>query len=531
MNIFVKLAAIRFDAMLIVAYCSFLLYPVVVHATDRRQVPHPAHWLVQISAILLPPLAITVFGRYQFGGFDHSLLVDLGYRQMQGQAPYRDFMNTTPAFFSLGARLAMQWFGMKWIALVYICALAALVANIWLTSVLFRVTGHLIAASLCSATVTTMTMVVTSYWWYNQITALSGIIFLASCWGLLGERPGKLSWLSYTLALTLLAGMKPNVAGLLIAGCVLILWFTRPKIRLTLASLSALAFVLFNMILHMSVRTNLLELLQSYAYASERGLTELSGFRDINWRARFLVIPLVCIALLPLIVLFYRKVELGQIRPQLYLCLLGCFVAIYAMFANMELKLNDLVFMVFSCFLLAHVLAIQAPEDARTALRLTGASLIIFTINSGISGGLRERVAAIGPGAFFEDTPAVSIESGFFAGCHMSPTLVATVKQVEELVAREPAQTYYFGPRMEFLYCVTQRPSPPRLPLWLHPGSSYPVKNEDELLIEWNSQKFSSVVYRKDDYTYHSAARMKLLVDNYYRDEAYSMLTVMRRRK
>ncbi len=535
---FDKLIGILFDTMHIVLYCTFLLYAVVAYVSLRRKEPRvgsgmarPVQWLILIAAVVVPPLAITVFGRYHLAGFDHSLLIDLGYRQMQGQAPYGDFINTTPAYFSLGAHFAMQWFGMKWMAFVYICALAALGASIWLTWLLVRVTGGLVAGSLCAATAVTMTMVVASFWWYNQITALAGIIFLASCWDLVSERAGKWSWVSYTLSLTVLAGMKPNVAGLLIAGSVVIVWFTRPKMRLTLASLTAVAFVLFNIILAVGVHTNLLELLRSYGNASERGLTELNGFGDFWWPTRFVFIPIGVIALLPLAVILIQKVNLDQVRPQYYLCLLGCAVGIYAMFANMESKMNDFVFLVFSAFLLVRAVAVHAPEAARTALRLAGASLLMFAVYSGISGWQRERVESAGPGRFHEHGPTITMETGFFAGSRMSPGLVAVVKQTEELVAKAPGKTYYFGPRMEFLYCVTQLPSPRRLPLWWHPGSSYPQKKEAEILGEWSSQKFDTLIYLKNNFTYHSPARKKLLTDSYDQDDSLSLLTVMTRKK
>src|SRR5436190_24234501 len=60
--------------------------------------------LAPIIIALLVAWAISHLGMIQFGGFDHSVLVDVGWRQVQGQRPHIDFPCTLPAGFFIGAK-------------------------------------------------------------------------------------------------------------------------------------------------------------------------------------------------------------------------------------------------------------------------------------------------------------------------------------------------------------------------------------------------------------------------------------------
>src|SRR4051794_19091227 len=62
--------------------------------------------------------ACLTFGRLQFGGFDHSALIDLGWRLAQGQQPYQDFPCTVPVWFLCGTGHAFQILGVSWLSIV-----------------------------------------------------------------------------------------------------------------------------------------------------------------------------------------------------------------------------------------------------------------------------------------------------------------------------------------------------------------------------------------------------------------------------
>lgn len=54
---------------------------------------------------------IIYFGNRQFGGWDFSILIDSGWRQILGQRPYTDFISPNPPGFNLGIKYAFQLFG------------------------------------------------------------------------------------------------------------------------------------------------------------------------------------------------------------------------------------------------------------------------------------------------------------------------------------------------------------------------------------------------------------------------------------
>jgi len=65
---------------------------------DGRDYP----FLIGFVALLIA-FAISQLGMVQFGGFDHSVLVDVAWRLVQGQKPHVDFPCTLPVGFIIGA--------------------------------------------------------------------------------------------------------------------------------------------------------------------------------------------------------------------------------------------------------------------------------------------------------------------------------------------------------------------------------------------------------------------------------------------
>ncbi|ADV84669.1 hypothetical protein [Terriglobus saanensis] len=53
-------------------------------------------------------------GQVEFGGYDSSMLIDLGWRQHLGQQPYKDFPCMLPPSFYLLAHAAIDLFGVHW---------------------------------------------------------------------------------------------------------------------------------------------------------------------------------------------------------------------------------------------------------------------------------------------------------------------------------------------------------------------------------------------------------------------------------
>jgi hypothetical protein len=76
-------------------------------------------------------LTINFFGMRQFGGFDHSVLVDTPWRMIHHQTVCRDFPNTFPIGFVLGAYYANALFGASWHSNILWTALYAMALFGW----------------------------------------------------------------------------------------------------------------------------------------------------------------------------------------------------------------------------------------------------------------------------------------------------------------------------------------------------------------------------------------------------------------
>jgi hypothetical protein len=91
-------------------------------------------WLVVLGIGVLN----VALGQIEFGGYDGSMLIDLGWRQHLGQLPYRDFRCMLPPSFYLLSRAAVAAFGAHWWAFTLINSILWLVLvavgriSIWL---------------------------------------------------------------------------------------------------------------------------------------------------------------------------------------------------------------------------------------------------------------------------------------------------------------------------------------------------------------------------------------------------------------
>jgi hypothetical protein len=63
---------------------------------------------------------IVVVGNHQFCAADGSFLIDPGWRLIQGQVPYRDFVLTLPPDFFLETKYAYRLFGVQWPSYIFL---------------------------------------------------------------------------------------------------------------------------------------------------------------------------------------------------------------------------------------------------------------------------------------------------------------------------------------------------------------------------------------------------------------------------
>ncbi len=129
--------------------------------------------------------------------------------------------------------------------------------------------------------------------------------------------------------------------------------------------------------------------------------------------------------------------------------------------------------------------------------------------------GTRERMQGVG--VWGQDSCGVWLERAsdpFFGNFKACSPFFSVLHETDRIVAAHPGARVFFGPRMEFMYAREHVPSPEGLPLWWHPGTSFPVSDEQAILNAWQANHFGLIVFLHDDRT-----RMpKAILDEISRD-------------
>lgn len=116
----------------------------------------------------------------------------------------------------------------------------------------------------------------------------------------------------------------------------------------------------------------------------------------------------------------------------------------------------------------------------------------------------RWRVEGIGP--FYADTALVQVSGvKFFDGFKVAPRAARVVKQIGSVVGsknrtdmRVANEPIFFGPRMEFAYAAFGIQPPRNMPVWWHPGSSFPQSMTREIVERFIAQRFKTCVFLLD---------------------------------
>ncbi|MEI6321698.1 MAG: hypothetical protein WCP60_01160 [bacterium] len=478
-------------------------------------------------------MVILKLGMIQFGGFDHSALIDMGWRLVSGQHPYLDFPCTMPPVFYLGAGLAFRCFGASWWSLIFITAIFAAITFTWSWFLLNKALGNGFLAWLFALLLQVSTTILVSYWWYNPITTVVASLFFLSAWCLIQAPESKYVWISYILSLSLLALSKPNIAGLLIIGGGLALLFS--EVRLTAVCLSLAAGVFTIGVLFFSDITPL-DLIQGYIGIAGRGSSLNQLFQDLDTWEKVLSSGILIVLLIPWIWML-RHAGKTRYNPSLWLAMVGAVSGLYGFLTNGELKLVD-VFLVFIATFLGGTVVIKVYQGSKVSLKLSdrrwndafGIFAIILMGIACTQAITRHRVQTIGAGKFFEYNLSDQFQdTGFFAHLKTGQIFQEVYREVQSVLSQRGTGTVYFGPRMQWGYAAFGISPPLHQPSWWHPGVSFPRNNESALMAEWASHHFDLLVFLKNDLTYMSAEFIEMLPRNYSVDQSYPLLTILHR--
>ena len=211
-----------------------------------------------------------------------------------------------------------------------------------------------------------------------------------------------------------------------------------------------------------------------------------------------------------------------RVMARLLLLLLAVFVSIFAMFHNGELKDVE-----WSLFLAAGaVLLFHADTKALFLRRLyvaflcTSSSPICTSVPnaSGCSASVRTLSSN---GAIHNTSPG----HPFFRDMLASSRFHTVLAELSDAL-RENPRPVFLGPRLEFAYAAYHLPSPLHLPVWWHPGTSFAVAQELAVLAAWQDDRFSTLIFLKDDFTYYTPRFLALIQRSYLRDDHFSQLTI-----
>ena len=451
-------------------------------------------------------------GMFQLGGADHSTLIDAGWRLLAGQELYRSFPGPLPPSFALGSEIAYRLGGVSWRSLVGLESILA--AGVTMACyVLFRVIGlsptYSAFASLAHAFATHGQC---GYPWYNATAVSASALTLLSFLALLDSSRKLVLATALAAAITLALLSKPN--GLPLALGVIPLTMLAPRHAIGGLFVGLLAAAMFLVVLHLG-HIDLEAMMHAYGgVAGSRGnLLSGKAFQDLGRSEQRITYGIA--AALAGCVVWRAMNDRRRSADRTTLCriagvLLAVAVGGIYLQTNMELKTNDLalVFVAAATGLAANPRTggppgPGSPRAAATQDLCTTTTILlgcVLLVGGALAGWNRVRVYAIGDQMFFQRGPTVRLVSPpFFADMHASPRLASVIDEVRLVLDHVPAESWLFGPRMQFCYAAFGKESPIGLPIAWDAGTMYPASEEPKILERWRELRLDALVFLRND--------------------------------
>ncbi|HEX4809848.1 MAG TPA: hypothetical protein VH325_13005 [Bryobacteraceae bacterium] len=280
-------------------------------------------------------------GRWQYGGWDYNVLADTGWREVLGQREYVDYVTPNPPGFNLGIWAAYKIFGVTWDANLFLTGVFACITFLWLYWLLVRLSASQLAAMAAAFAIECAGVLTLCFWWYNDTAlVMAAVCFLSCILQVEGpESPG--ANISYVTSLAILSLMKPNIAGVMIAGgVVFVMLCSANRLRSALLTAGAAALAVGVLVF---ARVSIAALLHSYfAVAKSRGIA-LSAYHQAppaEHHVAFFFIAMLSLPLLgaaPRVWRSLTKREWSYAGRALFL-LIGLVLALYGLATNGEFR-------------------------------------------------------------------------------------------------------------------------------------------------------------------------------------------------
>jgi len=492
--------------------------------------------IAMLPLILLMVLSIP-FGYDQFGGYDLSPMIDAAWRSTCGQVPYVDFAYTLPPSFYAGCVLAHACLGVQWSSFIEIYVLYTVICIILIWMALWRANVRHPAILLLVVAGLMVPQWFTSYWWHSSVTSLACCLFLAWMLAFIEKPASIFNALILAVAMAWLALGKPNgAAPCLILGSGIALLYSRARLRFI--AVAALALALFLAAL-LALKISPYLLFDSYAgiaknrldldFLIPRGLP-VWGL-ELARVHLYLFFSLTILGVVSVIAV-WKKAPM-RLTPWYLTALVAAGSAYIAMRTNCDCKHNDLPLLIFGAAVALSPWVHLYRHTKGNTITVGVAALVIAALawTSFAPGASRWRQQLTGYGAFYETAPLVAVDNGYFKGLRAGPRFHAVVREARDVTQKASAQVIFFGPRIEFLYAELQLDSCRKLPLWWHPGSSYPLRQEAAIVNNFKAGHIDLAVFLKDDFTRFPAAIRAYLEQEFVKDnQTYPTLTVFRRK-
>ncbi len=516
---------------LLVAGLSVFVLALLYKFHTSLVVPNIHGVLLDAPAVVAMAVTIWLLGIRQFGGYDHSALIQAGWLQLRSLVPFQDYPCTFPPLFFLGARYAFRIFGVRWSAFVLLMAAFAFLSFLFLSRQ-FRALGFpSIGATTLAVTAEMGTSVASSYWWYNPVTSMVGVMVFVSALVCLAHAKEWTSWTLLGISFTLLVLSKPNAWP--IGACVVFVCAAREASqRLRALTVLTLGVSLSGIVCWLH-HLNPIGVLRAYSdIAATRGdplrMTAMLQFQPVE--QHILRWSIKVVAFLFFAILAANQDELRQYWREYSCCLATAFTSLALFNMNGELKTSDLAPLVVALAVVAFRPWSKKRLDG-IGRAATVIVVVFFMILSGYWGVARQRVRGIGERVFFENAATAIIPTGFFAGLHTGPRLVAVLRQIEDALDKYPSNKVFFGPRMEFSYAAFRRDPLRGLPVWWDPGTSFAVSDVVTVNRALENADFDILVFLKGDRTLMPLAVLERKLSSYDRVSGFSELDVYVRRK
>jgi hypothetical protein len=488
-------------------------------------------WLLDGPVAVALFLSIWMLGMRQFGGYDHSEFIQAAWLQLSSLVPFKDYPCTLPPLFFLGARYAFLIFGVRWSAFVLLMAVFAVLSFVFLSRQ-FRALGFPArGATILALTAELGTTVVCSFWWYNPTASVAGVMVLVSALVCLAHAKEWTSWALLGVSFTLLVLGKPNAWPM--GACVVLLGATREASqRMRALTVLVLGVALSGIICWLHGLSPLGVLCTYSALGETRGdpLRMFALAQCMPVDQHILMWSMKVVVFLFLGTLAAQQDELRQYWREYSCCVVAALTSLVLFNMNSELKTSDLTLLV-----VALAVAAFRPWSRRRLDGIGRAATVIviafFLTLSTYWGVTRMRVRSIGERTFFENVPTQTIRTGFFAGLHTGPRLIAVLGQIENALDRYPSNKVFFGPRMEFSYAAFRRAPPRGLPVWWDPGASFPASDWLAVSRAFENGDFDLLIFLKDDYIRIPPLALHRKLSFYDRVPGFSELDVYVKRK